>query len=351
MSKVYQNYFDISHMIDKAIAKHVCFVIAVSEDKERGAGKTYSSARYLYEHYANNGERFIIFVREVKELGHIAEGIFDSYLADNHPDVNIYEKSQEKIFSYVYQQTGKGEDKTTDIIGYVVPLKNAKTIKQYRGIFQSSNVKYFYMDEFMPLDGKYLNDETKLMKTIYDTVNGKIEDLPIIMTANCISLGNPYFTMLKLNGKIQSNTRKLETDTCIYENVTVEGLANKHLNSAANRAFGMNDEEYINNMWIGDNNSLVSKPDAWGRGRYTCTLIYNNYKLGVYTYDSVGYRFISRRPDKSCPYEYNLTLDGDLNRPLLKTTPLLDTMRKEFFKGIIRVADGGLQRMLLEIFG
>lgn len=351
MAKVYNGYFDISHMIETAKREHICFVIAVSEDKERGAGKTYSSAKFLFEHYVNEGERFVIFVRRVKELGHIAEGIFDSYLADNYPEISVYEKKQENIFSMIYTVQGKGEDKKTDVIGFVAPLVNARNIKQYRGIFQSYNVRYFYMDEFMPLDGQYLNGETDLMKTIYDTVNGKIEDLPIIMTANCISLGNPYFTMLKLNSKIQSNTRSIKTETCVYENVTVEGLAEKHINSAANKAFGKNTEDYVSNAWIGDNNSLVSKPDEWGRGRYTCTIIYNNQRIGVYSYDSVGYRYISRKVDKSCPFEYNLTLDGDLNIPLLRTTPFIRRLRDEFFKGIVRVSDGGLQRMLMEIFG
>lgn len=351
MAKVYQDYFDIGHMIDKAKEDHICFVIAVSEDKERGAGKTYSSARYLYEKYLHEGERFVIFVRRVKELGHIAEGVFNNYLGDNHPNTTIYEKKQDNVFSIVYQSTGTGEDKTIDVVGYVCPLVNARNIKQYRGIFQSANVRYFYMDEFMPLDGQYLKDETDLMKTIYDTVNGKVEDLPIIMTANTISLGNPYFTMLKLNGKLQSNTRKLKTDTCIYENVTVEGLAEKHMNSAANRAFGKNTEEYVSNVWIGDNNSLVCKPEGWGRAVYTCTFIYNGQRLGVYVYPAIGYRYVSRTTDKSCVYEYNLTLEGELNYPLLKTTNLLDRFRKDFFKGIVRVADGGIQKILLEVFG
>lgn len=351
MAKVYNDYFDISHMIETAKREHICFVIAVSEDKERGAGKTYSSAKFLFEHYINEGERFVIFVRRVKELGHMAEGIFDCYLADNYPEISIYEKKQNNIFSIIHTVQGQGDDKKVDVVGFCIPLVNAKNIKNFRGILQTSNVRYFYMDEFMPLDGQYLNGETDLMKTIYDTVNGKIEDLPIIMTANCISLGNPYFTMLKLNSKIQSNTRSIKTETCVYENVTVEGLADKHINSAANKAFGKNTEDYVSNTWIGDNNSLVCKPDEWGRARYTCTIIYNNQRLGVYSYDSIGYRYISRKVDKSCPFEYNLTLDGDLNIPLLKTTPFIRRLRDEFFKGIVRVSDGGLQRMLMEIFG
>ena len=351
MAKVYQDYFDIEHMIKTAIDEHICFVIAVSEDKERGAGKTYSSAKFLYNRYKQNGERFMIFVRNVKELGRIAEGIFGNFLMDNYPETSIVEKKQDNVFSYIYATTGKGEEKETDIIGYVVPLKNAPAVKQYRGIFQSSNVRYFYMDEFMPLDGKYLPNETRLMKTIYDTVNGKIEDLPIIMTANCISLGNPYFTMLKLNGKIQTNTRKLKTETVVYENVTVEGLADKHMNSAANKAFGQTGDDYASNVWIADNNSLVCKPDNWGRAIYICTLVCDTKRYGVTMYYGSQYIYVSNTVDKHCDYVYNVKLDGDLNIPLLKSTPYLKQLRDNFFKGNVRVATGEIQRMLIEIFG
>lgn len=350
MSRVYKGYFDIEHMVDTAVKEHICFVIAVSADSQRGAGKTYSTAKFLYNHYIEKGEKFMIFVRHVKELGNIAQGIFGNFLLDNYPDVSVYEKKQDNVFSYVYATSGKGEEKTTEIIGYVVPLKNAPGVKQYRGIFQE-NVKYFYMDEFMPLDGRYLPNETRLMKTIYDTVNGKIEDLPIILTANCLSLGNPYFTMLKLNGKLQSSTKKLKTDTVVYENVTVEGLEDKHLNSAANKAFGQTDDEYVSNMWIMDNNSLVCKPDGWGRAIYICTLLYDGKQYGVHAYYGSTYYYISNTVDKHCDYVYNVKMDGDLNIPLLRSAPFLKQLRDNFYRGNVRVSTGEIQRMLIEIFG
>ena len=352
MAKEYDDYFDIAHMIDYAKEHHLAYVFAVSEDKERGCGKTYSAAKYLFKHYLEQGERFMIFVREVKELGRIAEGIFDSMLADNYPDTVVYEKKQDNVFSYIYQQTGKGEDREQDICGFVTALKNARNLKQYRGIFQASNVRYFYMDEFMPLDGKYLTDETDLMKTIYDTVNGKIEDLPIIMTANCINISNPYFALpgVRLNSKIQSSTKSIKTDTCIYENVTVKGLAEKHMNSAMNRAHGKNTEEYASNAWLGDNNSLVCKPDNFGRALYICTLVHNKQKLAVVEYPAVGLMYISRNVDNSCKYIYNVAMDGDLNIPLLKTNLVVKRIRDWFYLGRVRVSDNAIQRMLLDTF-
>jgi hypothetical protein len=188
------------------------------------------------------------------------------------------------------------------------------------------------------------------MKTIYDTVNPDCEPLPIIMTANCINIGNPYFTLpgVKLTSKIQSDTRSLITDTCIYENVTVEGLADKHMNSAMNKAFGKNTAEYVNNAWLGDNDSLVCKPDGFGRGNYICTLVYNTQRYGVYSYPSVGLCYVSTVADNSSPYVYNLTMEGELNIPLLKSCPFLKSLKDWFYKGEVRVANGSIQRMLLD---
>lgn len=350
--KVYDGYFDISHMIEFAEKNHVCFVIAVSEDKERGAGKTYSSAKFLYEKYLKNGERFVILVRNMKELGSSAAGMFAKYMSNEHSDTVVYEKIRGKgAYSEVIADSGTDEDRQTDIMGFVIPLKAAKEIKKYSSIFSGANVRRFYFDEFMPLDGNYISDETTLMKSIYDSVNRDIEDLPIVMTANCITLGNPYFHMLGLNNKIQSNTRKIQTDTCIYEKVEVRGLADRHMNSAANRAFGQYGEKYISNVWIADSNALTCKPEGWGRSMYVATLIYKEQKIGVHYYMGVNMYYLSRKVDSSCDYMYALTVEGVNNAPLLKASGFMETIKKAFYGGMVRVSDNAIQRILLDIFG
>ena len=355
MAKVYKNYFDISYMIEKCKKEKLAFCIAISEDAQRGCGKTYSTAKYLYKQYLENGERFVILVREVRELGKMAEGVMDMMLADNYPDTRVYEKKQENIFSYIYVEKGTGEEKEKDLLGFVCCLRNAKNMKNYRGLLQSANVKYIWMDEFQPLDGKYLEGEVDtLFPTIYDTINGAIEHIPCILTANTINIGNPWFSSIRdsqgrrLTSLIQSNTKQIKTDTCIFENVTVEGLAEKHMTSAMNIALGRNTEAYKSNTWIGDNDSLVCKTDGFGRANYVATLVLDKQKFAVLSYPQVGYYYISRKIDSSCTYVYNLRMDGDLNIPLLKTNPLMTHLRECFYKGEVKVADNNIQRILLD---
>ena len=104
-------------------------------------------------------------------------------------------------------------------------------------------------------------------------------------------------------------------------------------------------------MWIMDNNSLVCKPDGWGRAIYICTLLYDGKQYGVHAYYGSTYYYISNTVDKHCDYVYNVKMDGDLNIPLLRSAPFLKQLRDNFYRGNVRVSTGEIQRMLIEIFG
>ena len=355
MARVYKDYFDISYNIQYALDNRLAFCIAVSEDSQRGCGKTYSTAAYLMKRYKENGERFCILVREVRELGKMAEGMFDQLLADRYDGTRVFEKKQENIFSYIYIEEGTGEEKTRDLLGFCICLRNAKNIKNYRGLLQTANIKYIWYDEFQPLDGKYLTDEVDvLFPTIFDTINPKCELLPVILTANCINIGNPWFTHIldkdgrRLTSLIQTNTCRLKTSTCIYENVHVEGLSELHMNSPMNIALGRNTEKYKSNVWLGDDNSLVASNESWGRGTYLATVKVDSQSLSILSYPQVGYYYVGRKIDSSCPYVYNLKMEGELNIPLLKTNSLMVRLRDCFYKGEVRVADNTIQRILLD---
>jgi hypothetical protein len=73
--------------------------------------------------------------------------------------------------------------------------------------------------------------------------------------------------------------------------------------------------------------------------------------VGVYKYDEIGYTLLSRKYDKSCKYVYCVEIDGTPNIPLLKTAGILDRLKKDFFRGLVRVTDSGLQKMLMDVFG
>lgn len=349
--KIYKEHFDIRNMMEEAESERIPFIIAISEDSQRGAGKTFSVARYLTEKYMNEGKRCMLLIRDVKLLGKTAEGVFNAMLAKCYPGMHVYEKKSDNVFSVIYIQSGTSKDKKTDVLGYVAPLKNAGDLKNFRGIFEKANVKYFFMDEFMTINCKYLQNEISLFKTIYDTVNGECDYIPMVMTANCITLNNPWFQKLGLNkGLIQSNTRRIKTNSVIYENIVVEGLADKHINSPMNIALGQNTEQYLNNAWLADDSSLVCKTNGWGRPLYICGLVYEGITYGVYFYSDVGLYYVSTSFDSSCDCNYALTLNGERNIPILRNNRTVCHLRDWFYDGIVRCSNGKIQRMLLDIF-
>ena len=355
MGKEYQNHYDNTKLINSldADGERPAFYIVCS--RERGPGKTFSFSKLLINNFLEKGEKFILLTRNMGDLGNVAAGILDGYLQFEHPEISVEEKIQMKgVFSKIFMKSGKGEDATCDECGYVIPIRACDQIKKISSMFYDATS--FYFDEFQPMaNATYLKDELGLLYNIYKSVargdGSAIRYMPVYMASNTITLGNPYFEGLGLNGAIQSNTKFYKGHGVVFENCVVEGLAEAHKSSSIDRAMSKYLERKSSNVWINDNDSLVAKPDNWGRSVYTCTIIYNDQQLGVYMYPVIGFRYISRKCDKNSPYIYNLTLDGKLNFPLLRTTPFLDTLRKEFFKGIVRVSDVGLQQMLMEIFG
>ena len=358
MAKKYQEHYDCSKLINSldADGEKPCFYIVCSH--ERGPGKTFQFSKLMVDHFNENGEKFILLTRNKGDLGNIAPGVLDSYLSFAHPDWAVTETIQMKgVFSKITLSIGKGEEAVKKDCGYVIPLRAADQIKKISSLFYDCWA--FYMDEFQPTDtSTYLKDEISLMLNIYKSIargqGSAVRWMPIYMASNTINLDNPYFSALGINRKIQENTRFTKGEGWIFENCDVEGLAEMHRNSPIEKALTPYLSRQSGNMWIGDDNSLVvpkSRMDSWGRGRYVATLVYNGDKLGLYNYDQVGLMYVSRIIDHSCQYIYNLTLDGgDLNIPAIKTSGLLEALRKALFKGCLRTSDGGIQRILLDCF-
>lgn len=354
MSKLYDEHYDCTKLINSLDADGETPAFFVVCSKQRGPGKTFQFSKLMVEHFLSTGEQFILLTRNKGDLGSVAPGVLNSYVAYQYPEWSVTETIQMKsVYSKITLTMGKGEETEKKDIGFVVPIRAADQIKKISSLFY--NCWAFYFDEFQPMDrSTYLKDEVDLLLNIYKSVargNGSaVRYMPIYMASNTINLGNIYFTALGLNRLIQSNTRFVKGHGVVFENCDVSGLAEMHHGSAIERALAPHLARQGDNMWLGDNNSLVCKPDGWGRGLYLATIVYNNVKMGVFEYDN-GFFYISHTVDQSCKYVYNLTLEGNLNIPVLKMSSLLDTLRKGFFAGIVRVSSGDIQNTLMDVFG
>lgn len=364
-SKIYKEHYDGSFIMDSkdALGNDATFRIVCS--LERGPGKSFWFSSLLVESFLEGtkwfpqGTQFVLLTRKVGDLGSVAKGILSPYLEMKRQGVTVREVVHpSKVYSNIYLDVGTGEDKESHMAGFCLPIRNSDSVKKVSGLFNHVGVMFF--DEFQPSsDSSYLNDEIGLFMNLYKSVargGGKaVRELPVILCSNTLSLGNPYFEALDLNNKIQENTRFYQgMNRVIFERCEVEGLKKMHEESGLDISLKKYIDRNRTNVWLNDDSTLVvNKKDRerWGRPRYSCTLMYRDQFIGVYKFDSIGYTYLSRKYDKNCVYTYCLEVDGTPNIPLLKTSSFLDTLKKDFFKGLVRVSDAGLQKIMMEIFG
>lgn len=356
MAKKYQGHYNCKKLISTldAEGQKPTYYVVVSDDSNRGAGKTFGFSKLLVDHFMDNGEKMILICRHKGDLGSIASGVLNSYIAYAHPDWSVSETIQSKsTYSKITITIGAGKDAKKMDCGYVIPLRSASEIKNISSHFYDTWAIFF--DEFQPLDGMYLRDEPGLLRSIYKSVargdGHATRYMPIFMSSNTLQFGNPYFKALSLTKAIQRNTRFYRGIGVVFENCEVDGLAEEHAATGIDRAMAGYLESRGDNMWMLDNETLVTKPNNWGHGRYVATIVYNGEYMGVYSYDQVGYTYVSRQCDKSCKYVYNLTLEGNLNLPAIKISGLLETLRNRLLAGLVRVSDSGIQSILIDVFG
>lgn len=355
MAYKYKEHYNCNYLInslDKNNEKPAFFIVV---SRERGPGKTFSFSKLLYNNFMDKGEKFILLTRNMGDLGNVAEGVMDGYLSYEHPEVAISEKIQMKgVFSKIFITKGAGEETVTEHCGYVIPIRAADQIKKISSLFYDATA--FYFDEFQPMNrNNYIKNEVDLLYNIYKSVargeGSAVRYMPIYMASNTIDLNNPYFHALGLSRAIQSNTRFYRGEGVVFENVLVEGLAEDHAKSPIDKALSKHlDEKTNGNLWLTDVGSIVCKPNDWGYSAYICTLLYNQEKFAVFHYLSIGYYYISRNVDNNCQFVYNTTIDSNLNTPMLKNTPLMQRLKKNFLDGMVRCSDGGIQNMLLDLF-
>ena len=322
----------------------------------RTSGKTFGIGNeVLIPGFIKEGKKFALLVRWQRELGNAAEGVFKAVLEEKYPEYMIKEQVMGKgVYSNLYLVHKEGEDFVEEHCGYVLPINNATpNIKPISSIF--SDVEIMFMDEFQTT--KYCPNEVSEFISLHTSVargKGKaVRYVPVILCSNAIDITNPYFISLKILRQLQPDTKKLRGEGWVLEIFLNTDVQKEQEASAFNRAFA--DEKAIksaiNNMWLLGNSSCICKPDSsWGRSIYYCTIQDEDTKYGVRFYPQVGIYYINYSVDMDCKYKYNISLDGELNVPLLKTSSMIKILRENFANGAVRMKDPKVKEMVLKTF-
>lgn len=320
----------------------------------RGPGKTFSFTKKLFDDFQNDGSKFVLLCRTKSELGSIADGMMKGMLNVKYPGWSVYEKVMMKgCYSMIMATYGKNEEKITSHCGYVIPLNSADMIKKISSMFVDATQGY--MDEFQPEDSRtYLPHEVDKFLSVHGSIaRGDGESrryFPIYMSSNTISITNPYFVALGLTNKIQENTKFYRGEGFVFERCVAEGLAKKHAESGMSKAFSKNKSiQYQDNSWLNNSKALIAKPNDWGRCSYVCTIEYNSLFALKY-YPKVNLLYMDHNVDKSCKQRYSLTINNELNYPLLKTAAFAKMIRDAMELGNIRFSDQVCKQVALEMF-
>lgn len=322
----------------------------------RGPGKTFSFTSKLIDDFIETGGKFILLCRHKQEFGPIADGMMKAMLAVRYPGSWVYEKVQGKgQYSKVFLHRKVDGIETEEHCGYCVAISSADTIKTISSTFTDAIQGYF--DEFQPEhDSTYIRDEVTKFLSLHVTfargVGESRRHFPIYMSSNAISVFNPYFVALDLSPRIQDNTKFVRGDGYVFEKAENAGLAEKHASSGMSRAFKTNQSiNFGDNSWLNDNDSCIGKTDGWGRGVYIATLVdADETRYAVKLYPDVGMYYVDTKVDINCKNVYNMSLDGDLNLPYIRTNDIFKLLRKKFLQGQVRVRDGNIKSIIIGLF-
>ena len=322
--------------------------------KERGPGKTFSFTELLMKNLLEKGEKFALLVRIKDELGSTAYGMFKNVLEAKYPEITMYEQKVGKVYSNIFIDRQNGTEKETIHAGYVLPLNSASRIKKISGTFIDTEA--FFFDEFIPLTKQeYVPGEITKFQAIVESVSrgkGKtVRYVPIYMCSNALDRYNPYFVELKLVSKLQDNTRLYRGDGVIFHQTVNQRAIKEHKENGIARLFSSTAQtDYEDsNTWATDCKAAICKPNDWGRPTYFTTICYKGDEYGVKYYSDVGLYYIDRTPDKKHPFRFCLTLDGEKNLPLLKTSPIAKILRDAIEGGCTRYKDNGCRNMAMEM--
>lgn len=182
---------------------------------ERSNGKSYAVKEYCLTDYVKSGNQFVV-IRRMKS--DISRALADLYLSDI-PVERITKGAQNVIYTqagkiYIALQDDSGKRSSVECCGYFRALSEAQRYSS--GAY--NNVKNIVLEEFISLDGAYINNEIMLFKHLISTIARK-RDFRAFLIANSISRLSPYWREFG----IQNIEKQLIGTIDVYEQTGEDG--------------------------------------------------------------------------------------------------------------------------------
>ena len=304
----------------------------------RTAGKTTYFARYLVNAFIKRGEQFMLLYRYNYELDNIPGKFFSDIRELFFPDYNMTAISRAKGVYHELYLAKAGED--PQLCGFATALNKADQIKKYAHVF--NHVRRMMFDEFQPETGQYVADEVRKFQSIHTSVaRGQGQHtryVPVYMISNAVTLINPYFTRLKISGRLKADTKFLKGPGYVMEQSFNDAAAAAIKLSGFAQAFA--DDKYMEyatqNVYLHDSQAFIEKPA--GMNKYLATIRYEGKDYAIRQYTDAGVIYCDDKPDMSFAYRIAVTTeDHQVNYVMLRTNEMfIATMRYFFNQGCFR---------------
>lgn len=299
----------------------------------RTGGKTTYFSRLCVNRFLDNSSKFMLIYRFNYELDDAADKFF---------------KDIGRLFFPDYEMEGvkKGHGKYVELYlndvscGYAVSLNDADMIKKQSHMFSDADRMFF--DEFQSETNHYCPDEIRKFLSIHTSVargQGKqYRYVPVYMTANPVSILNPYYVEMGISDRISDSTRFLKGDGFVLEQGYVDSAAQVQKESGFNRAFKANAYTAYSTeaIYLNDNKAFIEHPE--GRSVYLATLKYEKSLFALRSFPDIGIIYCDTKVDKTYPGKITVTTDDhQTNYVMLKGNDgFLTNMRYYFEKGCFR---------------
>ena len=178
---------------------------------ERSNGKTTAGLIKAIEDYTNGlGRAVYIRQMDMDLKGQRGANIMNSLrYGGPKKDLNLIEQSsggeydQVKYYSRAWYLGKTLDDETVrwekEPFCYAMAISNAQHDKSAT----PPQVRNIIFDEFIPLNGNYLVDETALFRNLVSTIIRDVDTVQIFMFANTISWNSPYFELFGATKKVR----------------------------------------------------------------------------------------------------------------------------------------------------
>ncbi|KKP77840.1 MAG: encapsidation protein [Candidatus Moranbacteria bacterium GW2011_GWF2_35_39] len=308
----------------------------------RGGGKTYGAKKRCIIDFKEKGQQFVWLRRYDSELFEAKKTFFNAIR--NDPDLN------RKYPDMKLHIIGNKVYIDDEVAGYFIALTLAHK-------FKSSDfplVVNIVYDEFIPDDSSrlgYLRSEVTALYNLIETIQRQRDTTRVIMIANAISFGNPYFIAWRVK-PFRQEFLHLKSMSIVIQMYYNEAFANYKQDTRFGKlTAGTEYSQFaIMNKFADDNDVFIGNRTEYAK--YRCTVKYEGETYGFWIDFNEGLIFASSKVDPSCPHSYTLSQkDHDINYLLVKNVKgtYVNEIVEGYKLGILRFESIMIKSRVLEM--